>query len=112
MAALKRYGRRVLGLALTSGAVVAGVVWAGPAHADVASFLKDLHGDGIHDVDGGDATLVQVGQEICQQVWAGVDVRELKQTVLQTSDARLGRGGLSPQQASDFVNDSVNDLCP
>lgn len=90
----------------------AGIVGAIPAHADVTSYLNDLHNDGIRDVDGGDATLVQVGQEICQQVWAGVDVRQLKLTVEQTSDARLGKGGLSPNQASDFVNFAVNDLCP
>ncbi|WP_406815655.1 DUF732 domain-containing protein [Mycobacterium sp. M23085] len=88
------------------------VIYAGPAYADVNSYLNDLHKDGIRDVDGGDATLVQVGQEVCQQVWAGVDVSQLKETVLQTSDRRLGRGGLNSRQASDFVDDAVNDLCP
>jgi hypothetical protein len=112
MAAHRRYGRLMV-LPLTIGPLlVAGVIWADPAYADVASYLSDLHNGGIRDVDGGDATLVQVGQEICQQVWAGVDVRQLKQTVLQTSDTRLGRGGLTPQQASDFVDYAVNDLCP
>lgn len=112
MATQKRYVR-LAGLPLTSGPLLlAGVIWAGPAHADVPSYLNDLHNSGIRDVDGGDATLVQVGQEICQQVWAGVDVGQLKQTVLQTSDARLGRGGLTPDQASNFVNYAVNDLCP
>lgn len=112
MSARSRY-RRLIGLPLTNAALlVAGAIWAAPVHADVASYLNDLHGDGIREVDGGDATLVQVGQEICQQVWAGVDVGQLKGTVLQTSDARLGKGGLNPQQASDFVNDAVNDLCP
>jgi len=111
--AAKRHYRRLMALQLTSGTLLAaGVIWAGPAYADVASYLNDLHSEGIRDVDGGDATLVQVGQEICQQVWAGVDIGSLKQTVLQTSDTRLGRGGLNPSQASDFVNSAVNDLCP
>jgi hypothetical protein len=64
---------RFMGLAVISGPLVAaGVASAGPAQADPASYLNDLHKAGIHDVDGGDAALLQAGQRLCGQVSYGV----------------------------------------
>ncbi len=92
--------------------MVGGVVWASPAQADTDSYLNDLHKVRIYDVDGGDAALLQVGQKLCVQVSYGVSPRELKAMALQDSDASLGDRGLSPEQANEFVNYAIADLCP
>lgn len=112
MAAFRRYGR-VMGLAvISSPLLVAGVVWAGPAEADAESYLNDLHNAGIHDVDGGDAALLQVGQKLCDQMWYGASPEELEALAVQRSDAKLGSRGLTPQQASALVGFARADLCP
>ena len=112
MAARWRYGR-FMGLAMISSPLlVAGAVWASPAQADAASYLNDLHKVRIHDVDGGDPALLQVGQKLCVQVEYGASPDELKALALQRSDADLGAGGLTPQQADDVVNYAITDLCP
>jgi hypothetical protein len=97
---------------VTGPLLVAGLAWASPAQADAASYLKDLHNAGIHDVDGGDPALVQVGQKLCTQVSYGVSPATLKTMALQNSDANLGTGGLTPAQANELVNYAVADLCP
>jgi hypothetical protein len=106
--------RRFLSTALVGGPLlVAGVVWAGPAHADQASYLNDLHNHGIHDVAGGDAEMVRLGWVVCNEVWGGESRRQLAAMALQRSDATQGiKGGLTSQQASDFVSYAVADLCP
>ena len=50
-----------IGSALLGGPLLAGVIWAGPAQADAASFINDMHRDGVHAVTGGDAALLQAG---------------------------------------------------
>lgn len=106
-------GGRLMRLAVAAGPLlIAGVAWAGPARADTASYLKDLHNAGIHDVDGGDPALLQVGQKMCIQVSYGVSPETLKTMALQRSDAKLGAGGLTPTQANELVNYAVADLCP
>jgi Protein of unknown function (DUF732) len=111
--AARRHNGRCMGLAVAGGSLlVAGVAWAGPAGADAASYLKDLHNAGIQDVDGGDPALLQVGQKICTQVSYGVAPETLKSMALQRSDAKLGAGGLTPAEANELVNYAVADLCP
>lgn len=92
--------------------MVGGLVWTNPAQADVDSYLNDLHKARIYDADGGDAALLQVGQKLCVQVSYGVCPQELKAMALQRSDANLGDRGLSPEQADEFVNYAIADLCP
>jgi len=71
MAAQRRKGR-FMGTALAGGPLlVAGIVWASPAHADEASYLNDLHNSGIRDFNGGDPALLQVGYKLCQQMSYG-----------------------------------------
>jgi hypothetical protein len=116
MTAQTRKGRfvgRCMGLAMAGGSLlVASVAWAGPAQADAASYLRDLHSVGIHDVDGGDPALLQVGQKLCTQISYGVSPATLKTMALQRSDASLGGGGLTADQANELVNYAVADLCP
>jgi hypothetical protein len=112
MAAQSSNGR-CIGLAVAGAALlIAGVGWASPARADSTSYLNDLHNAGIHDVDGGDPALLQVGQKLCTQVSYGVSPAQLKSMALQRSDAKLGAGGLRPDQANELVNYAVADLCP
>ncbi len=110
MAASTRCG---LGLALMSSPIlIAGLIWAGPAQADPDSYLKDLHNAGIHDVDGGDAALLQVGQKLCSQLSYGASPEQLEALALQRSDTKLGTHGLDPEQADDLVAYAQADLCP
>ncbi len=116
MTAQTRSGRflgRFTRLAVAAGPLlVAGLAWACPAQADAASYLKDLHNAGIHDVDGGDPALLEVGRKLCTQVSYGVSPATLKTMALQSSDAQLGANGLTPAQANELVNYAVADLCP
>ncbi len=98
--------------AIAGGILAAGLAWAGPAQADAASYLNDLHNAGIHDVEGGDPALLDVGQKLCTQVSYGVSPATLKTMALERSDAALGAGGLTPAQANELVNYAVADLCP
>jgi hypothetical protein len=101
-----------MGLALTSGPLlVAGVVWASPAQADPASYLNDMHHAGIHDFKG-DATLLQMGKELCDETWDGYPPDELAAMALQRSDTIRGAHGLTPQQANELVYYAKADLCP
>ena len=110
--AAQRRCLRFMGLALTSGPLlVAGVVWAGPAQADAASYLNDMHNVGIHDV-GGDAALLQVGHKLCNEIWDGDPPAELATMALQRSDTVRGAHGLTPQQANELVYYAKADLCP
>ena len=109
----RRRCRRFMGLALTSGPLlVAGVVWASPAQADAASYLSDMHNVGIQDFDGGDAALLQVGQNLCNEIWDGDSPAELAAMALQRSDTVRGADGLTPQQADELVYYVKADLCP
>jgi Protein of unknown function (DUF732) len=108
-----RIYRRFLGTALVGGPLlVAGVVWASPAHADQTSYLNDLHNHGIHDFAGGDAAMVKQGWIVCNEIWGGESPGQLAAMALQRSDTVQGSKGLTPQQASDFVSYAVTDLCP
>ncbi|OBH48836.1 DUF732 domain-containing protein [Mycobacterium mantenii] len=101
-----------IGSALLGGPLLAGLVWAGPAQADAAGFLNDMHRNGIHAVTGGDAALLQAGLNVCQQLSWGAPASQLEGLALQRSDDRQGAGGLSPQQADDIVAYAQQDLCP
>lgn len=112
MAARRLYGR-FMGAALTGGTLLlAGVMCAGPASADAASFLNDLHGAGIHAVNGGDDALLQMGADLCQQLSWGASPQQLEGLALQRSDADQGTGGINGRQAADVVIFALRDLCP
>jgi Protein of unknown function (DUF732) len=105
--------RRFVGLALTSGPLlVAGVVWASPAQADAASYLNAMHHVGVHDFDGGDAGLLQVGRELCAEIWYGDSPAELAAMAKKRSDTVRGADGLTPQQANSLIYYAKADLCP
>ncbi len=111
--AAQRLCGRFMSAALVGGPLlVAGVMWASPAQADAATFINDLHKNGIRAVSGGDAALVQMGLKVCQQLSWGAPPSQLEGLALQRSNIRQGAGGLTPQQADEVVNDAVRDLCP
>ena len=101
-----------IGSALLGGPLLASLVWAGPAQADAAVFLNDMHRDGVDAVTGGDSALLQAGLNVCQQLSWGAPESQLEGLALQRSDDRQGAGGLSPQQANDIVGYAERDLCP
>ncbi len=113
MAAQRRYGR-FMGTALVGGPLlVVGLVWAGPAQADETAFLDHLHNAGVHAVNGGgDAELLQMGQDICTQLAYGASPQQLEALAVQRSDSSQGAGGIDPQQAKDIVGYALVDLCP
>jgi len=116
MAACRLYGRFIsaaltVGPLLLSG-MLAGVIWAGPARADQAAFLTDLHNAGIHAVDGGDDALLQMGADLCQQLSWGASPQQLELLAMQRSDADQGSGGINGRQAADVVIFALRDLCP
>ncbi|BBZ73143.1 hypothetical protein MPRS_42360 [Mycobacterium paraseoulense] len=99
--------------ALAGGPLLAaGVMWADPVRADAATFVSDLHKDGVRAVSGGDAALVQMGLSVCQQLAWGAPPSQLEGLAVQRSDSRQGTGGITPRQADDVVIDAVRDLCP
>jgi hypothetical protein len=111
---LQRRCRRFMGLALISGPLlVAGVVWASPAQADAGSYLNDMHHVGIQDFDGGNAALLQVGHELCNETWTGGNPPgELAAMALKRSDTVRGADGITPTQADELVYYAKADLCP
>ncbi len=112
MAVVRPYGR-LMGTALAGAPLlVAGVIWAGPARADPAAFLNDLHNAGIHAVNGGDPELLQMGADLCQQLSWGASPQQLEGLALQQSDADQGTGGVNGRQAADVVIFAMRDLCP
>lgn len=98
--------------AITGPLLISALVWAAPAQADATTYLNHLHNVGIHDVDGGDAALLQVGQKLCNQITYGASPAELVGIALQRSDDTLGANGLTPDQANELVGYAVADLCP
>ena len=118
--AAQRRCRRFIGLALTTGPLlVTGIVWASPAQADAASYLNDMHNYlndmhnvGIRDFDGGDAALLQVGQNLCNAIWDGDTPAGLAAITLKRSDTVRGAHGITPQQADQIVYYAKADLCP
>ncbi len=112
MAAQKLY-RRVMSTALVGGPLlVSGIAWATPARADEAAFLNDLHGAGIHAINGGDDALLQMGADLCQQLSWGASPQQLENLAVQRSDADQGTGGINGRQAADVVIFALRDLCP
>ncbi len=112
MTAQTRKGQSMRLAAVGGPLLIAGIAWAGLAQADATSYLRDLHNAGIHDVDGGDPALLQVGQKLCTQVSYGVSPATLKTMALQRSDSTLGADGLTEAQANELVNYAIADLCP
>lgn len=111
--AIQRLCDRIMSTTLAVGPLlVAGVMWASPAQADATTFINDLHRQGIRAVTGGDAALVQMGLNVCQQLSWGAPPSQLEGLALQRSDTQQGAHGITPQQADDVVIDAVRDLCP
>jgi hypothetical protein len=112
MAAQKLSGKFIRAAFVGGPLLIAGVVCAGPARADEASYLKNLHNIGIQDLDGGDAMLVQTGWKLCQQMTWGATPGQLQSLALQQSAMDLGPRGLSPRQADALIDYALVDLCP
>ena len=112
MAAQRLSGRLIPAAFLAGPLLIAGVVCAGPAHADEASYLNHLHAVGIGDNEGGDAALVQTGWKICQQISWGAPASELQSLALQKSAQDNGPRALTPRQADALINYAIVDLCP
>ena len=112
MAARKRPGKFIRAALAVGPLLTAGIVCAGPAHADEASYLNHLHAIGIQEVDGGDAALVQTGWKVCQQIAWGAPPSELQSLALQRSTQNLGPRGLTPRQADALIDYAIVDLCP
>jgi hypothetical protein len=112
MAAQRLSGRFIPAALLGGPLLIAGVVCAGPAHADEASYLTHLHNIGIQDMDGGDAGLVQTGWKVCQQISWGAPASELQSLALQKSAQDQGPRGLTPRQADALIDYALVDLCP
>ena len=89
-----------------------GIAWATPAQADEAAFINDLHGAGIHAINGGDEALLQMGTDLCQQLSWGASPQQLENLAVQRSDADQGTGGINGRQAADVVIFAFRDLCP
>ena len=100
----QRLSGRFIRTALVGGPLlVAGVVCAGPAHADEASYLAHLRNIGL---DYGDASMLQDGRVICQQVSWGAPPSEMQALTLTQNH------GLTPRQADAIVDYALVDLCP
>jgi Protein of unknown function (DUF732) len=112
MAALKLSGKFIRTALLGGPLLIAGVVCAGPAHADEASYLNHLHAVGIGDNEGGDAALVQTGWKVCQQISWGAPASELQSLALQRSAQDNGPKALTPRQADALIDYAIVDLCP
>ncbi|HET7073847.1 MAG TPA: DUF732 domain-containing protein [Mycobacterium sp.] len=112
MAAERLSGRLIRAALVGVPLLIAGVVCAGPAHADEASYLTHLHNIGIQDLDGGDPALVQTGWKICQQLTWGAPPQQLQSLALQSSVQDLGPRGLTPRQADALIDYALVDLCP
>ena len=106
MAAQRLSGRFIRAAFVGGPLLIAGVVCASPAQADVASYLTHLHNIGIQGLVGGDAQLVQDGQIICQQVSWGAPPSQMQSLTLTDNH------GLSPRQADALVDYALVDLCP
>lgn len=109
---LRRLTTGFIRSALLGGPLLVGIVLASPAQGDAASFLNDMHRDGVHAVTGGDAALLQAGLNVCQQLSWGAPESQLVGLALERSDERQGAGGLNAQQATDIVGYAERDLCP
>ncbi len=111
--AARRLSGRFIGAAFAVGPLLtAGIVCAGPAHADEASYLNHLHAVGIQDLDGGDPALVQTGWKICQQLTWDTPPSQLQSLALQKSAQDLGPRALTPRQADALIDYAIVDLCP
>lgn len=71
-------GRGADGGPLVLAGMLTATVTAGPARADQAAFLNDLHNAGIHAVNGGDDALLQMGADLCQQLSWGASPQQLE----------------------------------
>ena len=88
------------------GALTAMSLWlAYPANADSNSFISDAHAAGFFN-DGGDATMLQAGYQVCVHLSNGLDGEQEAQNLYQISHIN------SIQQARSFVIIAVEDLCP
>ena len=112
MAAQKLSGKFIRAALVGGPLLIAGLVCAGPAHADEASYLGHLHAIGIQDFDGGDPALVATGWKVCQQISWGAPPEQLQSLALQRSAMDLGPKGLSPRQADALIDYAIVDLCP
>ncbi|WP_158263282.1 DUF732 domain-containing protein [Mycobacterium sp. ITM-2016-00316] len=103
--------RRLLPAAV---AVVAALLHSPPAYADDAGFLARLEKVGIEN-EGGEAALLDVGREICRDLFNGEAGEDLAAELFYTSAYGQDdepRYALSLTLARWFVVYAITELCP
>jgi hypothetical protein len=98
--------KKIITGGLAAAAVAMGLVTAGPANADSTNlkYEHDLKAAGFY-ADNGDGTFLSLGHSSCARMDAGASSALLVRELYQNSD-------LSRDQAQQFVNITISDLCP
>jgi hypothetical protein len=106
-----RQDASVFGIALAVGALaLTGIVTATPSRADSESYLNKLHNAGIN-LPRGDNEMLEWGWEVCALFARGVKPDKVRDQAVYNSGSRP-QYGMTVQQANDFVDFAVTDLCP
>ena len=96
-----------LGLTLAAVMGSIGLMLAAPAKADdVQLYLDALHERGIYH-DDGDGTMVQVGQEICDQIGLGRSPLSVAMQVYRSTPPSI-----SAEDAGYMAGAAIGGLCP
>ena len=86
--------------------IAAGVLFAGPAHADETSFVNAVHSAGQFNSNG-DSGIVAAGLEVCQEIENGYSVRQAIALLYRVSTTSF-----SVNDSKVFVVTALADLCP
>jgi hypothetical protein len=111
--ATSRWDASVFGTALAVGALalaLTGMVTAAPARADAESYINKLHKAGIN-LPGGDMEMKEWGWEVCALFGSGVEPDKVLYQAVYNSGSHP-QYGMTVEQANDFVDFAVTDLCP
>jgi hypothetical protein len=101
---------RVVGTAAAVGALVwGGLIAAGPAAADTASYLQKLQDAGIT-TPRGVPELKEWGWEICLLLQQGQDPHRVMEQAVYNSGSRP-QYGMSIEQAETLMHIALTDLC-
>jgi hypothetical protein len=101
---------RVVGTAAAVGALAwGGLIAAGPAAADTASYLQKLQDAGISTPRGA-PELKEWGWEICLLFQTGEDPHRVMEQAVYNSGSRP-QYGMTVEQAETLMHIAVTDLC-
>lgn len=92
----------ILGVCVLTGCAVGQAIWPAEAHADEATFLKDVAAHGAY---AGPAALV-VGYQIC------TSASQYGADGLDTEAIKAINAGVSSHDASVVITSAIWDLCP